>query len=472
LPSPLPQAYFCIMALIIVFGMAYASYQTYHAESSSETDPEINLEGKVSVQLLPLELTSNLLEAPISTITFFEGHPAKAVEYLQTRVADIAYRNPWIGGWLLRDSKSKELRLWYDPSGDNLAPGLLQVFEPGQIPLHRDALYENFHEMLMLHGATVPPNKSLVGKNHPILKISVIPDDLSPTERFSVVMSMSHIGGDKHTYYQLFNMLYRGAKIFALNPVRKLAVSDAVYSRMGQKESFYVRNATKEPMWQPFQGKEVSDPMQVKMFYFSCQWVDERKKQASKAQDENEGFEVDMRQSNYAVLASWFFGIANSTVGLLTFNFRNFLQGFDLNDMDAGNYQNPIPLTAIDYATPGLIQRAMDTGKRCGTDPIAPLPKNYQTENSCSIAIDWAESRDAAIDMGEDVEETLHVPMYSAKALRGVPNRLSFMVLFTACAKTAHRVKRDALLVVAAKSVFDKLDDCGIVEEVIYVAGG
>ena len=74
------------MAFILVFGVAYASYQKYNSElssmSKSKSEPEINLDGKVSVTLLPLELIANLKEAPISTITFFEGDYTRAVVYL------------------------------------------------------------------------------------------------------------------------------------------------------------------------------------------------------------------------------------------------------------------------------------------------------------------------------------------------------------------------------------------------------
>ena len=82
------------MAFILVFGVAYASYQKYNSElsSMSKSESEINLDGKVSVTLLPLEFTMDLMETPISTITFFEGDYTKAADYLQTRVAEIVHQ--------------------------------------------------------------------------------------------------------------------------------------------------------------------------------------------------------------------------------------------------------------------------------------------------------------------------------------------------------------------------------------------
>jgi len=455
------------MALILVFGVAFASYQKYNSES--ESDPEVDLTGKTNVELLPLENTVLLMEAPLATITFCKGDYNKAAEYLRARVADIAYRNPWIGGWLAKDPTSKDLRLWYDPSSDDLAPGLLLEFQPGEIPVHRELSYDECHELVNSRGAKVLRKAELSGKNEPIVKISIIPDEANPTERFSLVTSMSHAGGDKHTYYKIFNMLCKGTEILVMNPVRKMEAIDAVFKRMGQKESFYIRNALKEPMWAFSQSKENRDPMQLKIFYPNLQWsVDGSKQQLNQESDGDESIKLMPRQSDYAVLASWFFGINVTTVGFLAVNYRNYLERCDLNDMDAGNYQNPIPLTAVDYATPRLVQLATESGKRCGTNPIAPLP-NHQAENSYSIAVDWAESRDAAIDIGDGIEEQLHLPLYSSKELRSVPNKMSFMVLFTANGKTEYRRKRIALFVVAKKSVIDKIDESGIVDEVIYV---
>ena len=122
------------------------------------------------------------------------------------------------------------------------------MFESGQIPLSWEVLYETCHELVKLHGAKVHHNKDLVGKNEPIFKIAIIHDDLNPNKHFSLVTSMSHIGGDKHTGYQIFNMLYRGTVIWAMNPTQKMEVIQAVFDCMGQKEAFYFRNATNEAM--------------------------------------------------------------------------------------------------------------------------------------------------------------------------------------------------------------------------------
>ena len=204
--------------------------------------------------------------------------------------------------------------------------------------------------------------------------------------------------------------------------------------------------------------------MQLNMFFLRRKWLDHCKPQQS---DKREASHMISSQSDYALLASWFFGLVNATVGLLALNVRNFLEGCDLNDTDAGNYQNPIPLTPVGYNTPTPVQQALDTGKRCGTDPIASLPL-FHNGNSCAIAIDWAKSKDTAVDIGGSCKETLHVPLYGSKELRSVHNKLSFMVLFTASGKTAGHLRGEGIFVVAAKSIMAKIEESGIVDKVIY----
>ena len=159
--------------------------------------------------------------------------------------------------------------------------------------------------------------------------------------------------------------------------------------------------------------------MQLNIFFLWCEWLDHHKPQQFCGR---EASHLISRQSDYALLASWFFGLVNATFGLLAFKSRNFLEGCDLNDTDAGNYQNPIPLMPVDYNTPRLVQQALDTGKCCSTDPIASLPL-FHNENSCAIAIDWDKRKYTAVDIGGSCEETLHVPLYGSKELRSVHNK-------------------------------------------------
>eukprot|EP00978_Attheya_sp_CCMP212_P018185 scaffold49463_cov47-Attheya_sp.AAC.2 len=476
------------MALLMVMGVAYAGYVKQQSSGDSELDPDIHLEGKTGVTLLPLEQTLSVFEAPMASIAFFDGSYQSAAEYLRPRMADIVKKNPWLGGWLLKAPGEKEMKLWFDPSSDDLAPNIFRVYEPGDIPLSRNnTLYSDYDAIVREHGAKVPSNKELMGRNIPIFQLSVIPDAEAPEERFALVASMSHVGGDPHTFFMIYNMLYKGTNIFELNPMRKLLASESIMNRMGKQETFYISQAVANPVWRPSHKKEEEDEedkMQMMIFHISQAWLDEREEALSGIDKIESGGEKMMNPtgqhvvSTYALLASWFFKKVSASVGLMTCSVRNKLLDCDVNDCDAGNYQNPIPLTSIDYATPQLVSKALETGRRCGSVPPEPLPR-FQWDKTFSVATDWSDYYETSVDIGSDddmISEVQQIPLYDTKDLLSLPNKLSLIVLFTARGKNNRVVgeggdspRKFGALVVAPKSVHNKIKDCGIVEgDVIF----
>jgi hypothetical protein len=277
---------------------------------------------------------------------------------------------------------------------------------------------------------------------------------------------MSHVGGDAHTFFMVYNMLYNGTKIIELNPVWKLESSEAIMKKMGRVEAFYVQKAVATPIWCPVNQEEEEDPMEVMIFCVSVSWIKER-------HDAIEGLDSDEhphRISTYALLTSWFFKSISATIGLMLYNIRNQLQDCDINDFDAGTYQNLIPLTSVDYAMPQLIAKALEMGRRCGSVPPAELPR-FQWRNSFSIAVNWADYYDAAVDLGDGLKETFQMLLYNTAKLTSLPNKLSAISLFTASRKVAKTgaSKKLGAIVVAPKSVMTKVHVCGIMDgEAIY----
>jgi hypothetical protein len=408
-----------------------------------------------------LEQTLSLLEAPLATISFFEGDHLAASEFLRMRIADIVYRNPWLGGWLLKKPGEKAIKLFFDPTSDDVAPGIFHVYEPGEIVLSYDK-HEHMDYDRIAEPAKVNYNKDLVGKNLPIWKVSVIPDAVTPNERFAMVVSMSHVGGDAQTFYQIYNMLYRNAPIMSLNPMRKLHVSDAVAARMGVQETFYVKNAVHKPYWRQLSSSSDHgvDPIQTRQVYVSQQWLDDQLEQLQEGQEDGNSDVEILRVTPISVVASWFFQLVGATVGLLGYNVRNQLEpSCDVGDLDAGNYQHPIPVTAIDYATPLLVEQALRTGKRCGSNPAQSLP-GFSRDATFSIAIDWAQYFERQLDLGEGTikGKSLHLPLYNVDKLNGQTSKLSFVCLYTACPATDSTPSRMGAMIVAPQSVIEKIE--------------
>lgn len=330
------------MPMLILAGAAYVAYQKQQSDALSVTDASINLEGKTCVEFFPLELKLGLFEAPISTATYFDGNYKVAVEHLQQRVAAIVHANPWLGGWLVKAPGDKDVKLWYDETGEQCAPGTFQVIEPEESLLTEDTSYA---ELGRDFDVKVQKTKGLVGKDQSLWRVTVMPLADKPEDRFCLVLSVSHIIADGHTFYKIYNMLSQGAPIETLNPVRHMEYPRAVSDRLGLVESEYVARAVTNPRWEWKRTEE--NPIEHLLFYVSEDWLNGLESTASAAV----GGE-DLKGQNTSKnckLVSWFFNTVKPTVGLMAYDFRDRLPNCAVTDLDAGNYQNPIPYTECKF---------------------------------------------------------------------------------------------------------------------------
>ena len=446
------------MPIIIAAGAAYATYVSMKS-SDMEMGEEVNLDEKTGINLLPFEHKLGLLEAPISTIAFFDGDYNLVAETLQLRVKDILKANPWLGGWLAKKKGEKEMKLWYDESGNEMAPGAFQVFEPGEIPLSRDTSYIEYADILKDTGVKVPSNKELLGKNLAMWRVSIIPDANDPQVRFALVVSMSHVSGDAATFYGLYQMLSPEADVVSMNPVRRSDAAEELIRRIGRESLSYITNAISNPIWEYTQ---VSDnPIQYSMFYVSETWL-------QKLHEEHNTDKDGTAVSDNSLLAYMFFKtMSKPTIGFMTYQLRNRFDDCPVSDTDAGNYNVSIPYTEIDYATPELLHESLKTGVRCGSDVPAPLP-GFKWDATFSITTNWATHYKMPVNLGNDVEETLHMPLYDVRELKCIPSKLSLMCLFTTSAGGNEASKpRLGAFVVAPRSIMLEVEGSGIVDEPI-----
>jgi len=440
------------MALILAGTAAYAAYCAL-SENETPLDPEIPpLEELKSISFLPLELALGLMEAPIHTISFFEGNYKHVAEILEQRIKDILFVNPWLGGWICNEKK--ELKLYYDETSVKRAPGTFILYEPGQIALPSETPYIAYEEILNETSVKVPKNHDLVGKNEALWRISMIPDAMAPEERFAIVASMSHIAGDACVFYKLYNMLSPKVEIVALNPERRQEVTDSVQQKMGAAEMIYVTNAISSPLWDYTQGD--TDPVQSSIFYVSNEWLERQR-----AGHVNEKEPV----SDHALLASTFFIMAKPTIGFNIHQLRGQME--NVNDMDAGNYQVSIPYTEYDYATPELIQQSQTTLRRCGEYHHAPLPVAHWN-STYSVLTNWSSFYTKPVHLGDGLKEVLHLPLYSTAELKLIPSKLSLFCIFTASPQDGDsHERRVGASIVAPRSIILAVEESGIVDEPI-----
>lgn len=335
------------MALILTAAAAYAAYSAAQQGGESEpsipdVDESIDLSGKTSVDLLPLEVTMDLFDAPIFTITFMEGNFEEAARFFHRRVAEIVYRNPFLGGWMIRKPGVKYPKLVFDPSSDDICEGIVEVLEPGEVNLSfPETPYEDYCTVIGNHGK-VPLTTRLINRNkEPLFRVAVIPDALHAPDKFALVVSMCHQCGDPYTFQRIQDMLVSSKdNIEALNPIRKHSFSEAIMNKMGRHEAYYVRNALMNPTSEWWSSDKKESRMCKKLFYLSREWLEREKKAGQQNEQVN-----NVQLSTKSVLSSWFFNLVQPTVGFIPYNFRNHLPEYDITDADAGTYVSAIPYT-------------------------------------------------------------------------------------------------------------------------------
>jgi hypothetical protein len=492
------------------------------------------LENKVQIELLPLEQSLSMLEWPIVTVSFYTC-PAADMEgvfdRIEQRVQSILVANPWLGGWVVRGkgvgSFDKTPRLWYDPSGNETTPLIYQKLSHDEVPLDKDTNYIDYESILSNNTtAIIKTNPEIENRQEePLFRVSIIPHTNNNNEpSFALLVSMSHICGDGHTYYRIYNMLTGNTPITSLKCQRELLYSTKVMELTGKQEAHYIQHITEDPAWVKLfrwdssdssadagSVEEVAalDKLQGRVFTVDREWIANIKSShltvgqrfdaivegSDIAQStlrspmtptyltelENEIRNSNPTQSTNDILCSFFWSLVEPHVGLMSVNFRKRLDFLD--EDHAGNYANPIPYTKEDYKSPLLIRKSLDNCRRAGvlmggTDRPTVLPRPH-AELTFSVITNWTSflsktDKEKEAVVGDTAEEESwcssssginlirHLPIISPKGMmKDMPKRMSLLIIFSS------GVDDIGCALIAPGRVMNEIDHCGVVKELI-----
>ena len=500
------------MPVFIAIGAAIAAAHHYTKKLGSKKDdaPAIDpflLKGLIPIDLLPSE-ERFVREHPIRTISFYEGNASDAASILWGRLNEIVHKNSWLCGCLVKGGKEEDIyadrpsiRIWYEESRSAMHPGMFQFYPRGLVHITSTTPYAELESVLDGFDVSVKPNCDILNnKQESLFRVSVIPEhhpcDDSSLGGFALVVSMSSVLGDDYTFFKLYDMLV-GSDIVSLDPRRVEQFDIAMKNLMGDIEAEYVAHITADPCWEKIfihDELETSSQLEGRLFEVSSSWINDIK--LSKVQRErkiahNSLFSCSFQSpvddlivtdeegkavkelSISDIIVSWFWNVIQPTVGLLEVNLREHVKVAGANH--AGNYVNSIAYTQDDYKTVERIHKSLSTFCRAGKnlDPPTILPRVRVNTRFSIVSNHLHFSQPNSIDNElSDKIKTLHsnkftlvrhLPLYFASALQGVlPKRMSFLHLF--------QISQEKIgcFVVAPADSISKIDECGIVDELIF----
>ena len=298
--------------------------------------------GHESIKLLRFEKVQ-LRSPTVPRVTFYEGRPP--MDFIREKVAELCRKNPWLQGRLTNDNGRVVLRYPKSPNGIDRYLRVIDVpsmsFDMG-FPEFADALKE-----------LSPKRGNLcVDKEEDLFRIIVV--NISEN-RFALVLAMSHVYSDGHTFYQVHKMLSSTA------PVRPLIV-ERIYSSLADIDAVIPGgHDTFRWMLSPGFVVNMASSMLLRrrpklhLFTVNQRMIDERKK------DYEANHKPKFISSN-DVLTSEFFSKTDCDVMLMTVNFRGRLP--HLTADHAGNYQSVIAYQREDFASPELIRTGLSDYRR------------------------------------------------------------------------------------------------------------
>ncbi|CAK9113113.1 unnamed protein product [Durusdinium trenchii] len=215
---------------------------------------------------------------------------------------------------------------------------------------------ERFNDALeLLQGADVP--NAGAEKKFCIWKLSTLCEMVQrdgKLNEFALVVSISHIIADGHTYYKLFSMLTQDIPVVSLNPSRKLHFHRQRLAAVGESEYDFI-----------YSPGYVLNCLGSKVLYgrprCRAYLVDAQKMNDVKVREAETHHDLSFVSTN-DVLTSVFARLIAARVCSMAVNFRHRLPG--ILEEDAGNYQASSPQGSPGSKSP--------SGAKGSTDSRAP----------------------------------------------------------------------------------------------------
>jgi hypothetical protein len=443
------------------------------------------------------------------------------VEIVRDRIQQMVLQNPWLTGRIVRYGPDRKVHLWIpqqnvsDDDGssndgssrkqstsiDNLLVVRSKYESTLRFSMKATELSKEINDHKKNKGLALEMMREF---DQPVWRVSLVealptdndssedhgPDlDSYKQQRLALVVSMSHVIGDGHTFYSLHNMLLGSQPIYPLEVTRLTDTTQLQEIVMGGKAEagimhswglifLAVRGAIQLHVLAKFLPGKFGSWFQTRGKYVMVDQM-EIQKMKSSSLDDLSGDDVQFVSSN-DIITSWILSHSSVRHGLMALNFRGRLSRLRAGDVSrAGNYENCIYYRIPeDTCRPSLIRQSIleptDNFKRAVTtkDPISM--SSLATSNGFALVTNWASFADLHVQWEDDNVHSgddegysknssfkllWHMPVYDVESV--MPSNMTTAVLFK------YKPDQLACVIAATQDRMDKLVQAPFWGEVI-----
>ena len=255
----------------------------------------------------------------ITTVSFYDG---ERPDDLGERLGAVVRANPWLQGQLVTNPKGRPVlavpKTEHLRPDESVARSLRHVTDPA---LHADMPYGALRKRTAEFSAKTGA-ECLDQPDQTLFRVAVVAVE---EQRFALVVSMSHMLGDAHTFYQVCSMLDRQRQPFAMTAARPPDFERGVRRMLGEAVAEFLASTlllvafSVSLNFQPRHSPVVHlvNPKGIQQL---------KESHAHKNKKKAKGRGVPYVSTN-DILVSWFCALCGASINYMMVNFRNHIPG-------------------------------------------------------------------------------------------------------------------------------------------------
>jgi hypothetical protein len=380
-----------LAAVAVTTSLLYVGYRAVYGPKDVK---QFLQNGEKVIELLEGEIEGMVHAPSITTVTFYEGQISE--EYLKKRIEEILLKNPWLDSRLVTTKTRGGLSAVFNP----LSPTRFAHFSLVKNPtISSECAYNDI--MNKIDPLVVKMGRKCTDKEEPLFSVRLV--EIEEKKRYALVVSMSHVIGDGHTYYQVSSMLSPESKVFALEYERNQSFMTELDRVQGPQINNWLRKPTTVIGF-------ILNAVYRKAPYMGVYEINagaiEKLKEERLKETSTTSPDVKFLSTN-DVLTAEFFRYCESDYSLMCVNYRNRIMGF--TDSMSGNYESLLVFDKEEAASPSALRESLSRGhSKSGVMPTAM----QSLQSNIFVSTNW--STFYCEIKFPDAKQVIHLPVLKA----------------------------------------------------------